>query len=110
LEFGNDGEEFGIASKADACVYFNPDKLTLENVFDCEDCPDEDADEDGDGDTCGECGAEDGEPHEGDCPVALAQDLEDGTLTEKDDSYSDALAAYEEQYGKPFVPASEAAE
>lgn len=41
-------------------------------------------------------------PHEADCPVALAQDLEDGTIGPNDDSYSDALAAYEEQHGKPF--------
>lgn len=62
---------------------------------------DEAEDEDGNA-ICVYCGRSEDRPHVADCPDALAQDLSSGEIGPEDDSYSDALEAYELVYGRPF--------
>lgn len=55
-----------------------------------------------DNEICQYCARSTEQLHEGGCPDALAQDLDSGEIGPGDDSYGDALEAYELIYGHPF--------
>lgn len=76
-------------------VYFNGDAISVRDI-------DESETDDGEG-CCEYCGRSEDEPHTDDCESALAQDLSLGEITIKDDSYTDAVSAFETVYGRPFI-------
>ncbi len=84
---GFDDERIGYVT-----VYFNCNEISVRDI---------DESETGEG-CCEYCGRSEDEPHTDDCESALAQDLSLGEITIKDDSYSDAVSAFETVYGRPF--------